>query len=66
MHSAVEEFTWCTFFRRQLAWIKDGNGSVGHMSLIKWVTIFGWILWVTKDDLWLGLWALVLESGAVG
>jgi len=24
----------------------DGNGSVGHGSWVKWVTIFGWVTWV--------------------
>jgi len=26
--------------------IRDGNGSVGHGSWVKWVTIFGWVTWV--------------------
>jgi len=26
---------------------RDGNGSVGHGSWVKWVTIFGWVTWVT-------------------
>ena len=25
---------------------RDGNGSVGHGSWVKWVTIFGWVTWV--------------------
>ena len=30
--------------------LKDGNGSVGHGSWVKWVTIFGWVIWVTASD----------------
>jgi len=25
---------------------RDGNGSVGHGSWVKWVTIFGWVTWI--------------------
>ena len=25
---------------------RDGSGSVGHGSWVKWVTIFGWVTWV--------------------
>ena len=30
-----------------------GNWSVGHESLVKWVTIFGWVTWVTGHERWL-------------
>jgi len=35
-----------------LQWNRDGNGSVGHGSWVKWVTIFGWVTWVDGHSQW--------------
>jgi len=31
---------------------RDGNGSVGHVSWVKWVTIFGWVTCVVGHCQW--------------